>query len=189
TGLAIDELERLNRGVRKSIFKGKLHLSRTGVFGMSFGGTTAAEFCAVDRRCRAGINLDGLQIGALLDRPMERPFMFMQSEPGGTINRLFFDRSKNDAYYVTVKGTKHFNYSDFSLFSPDYQKAGILGTIDGGRMEKIVNDYVLAFFDKYLKGKPAPLLGGPSASYPEVDFRRIAAGRSRNRAANPYDTI
>ncbi|MGH9906685.1 MAG: hypothetical protein ACRD8U_14010 [Pyrinomonadaceae bacterium] len=77
----------------------------------------------------------------------------MQSEDARNINRLFFERAENDAYYVVVKGTKHFNYSDFSLFSPDYKKVGILGPIEGERMEKIVNDYVLTFFDKYLKGK------------------------------------
>lgn len=77
-----------------------------------------------------------------------------------------------NAYYVVVKGTRHFNYSDFSLFSPEYQKTGILGPIEGERMERIISDYVLAFFDKYLKGKgkDTPLLRGPSTSYPEVEF-------------------
>jgi len=69
---------------------------------------------------------------------MERPFMFMQSEDAGNINRLFFERARNPAYYVTVKGSKHFNYSDFSLLSPDYKKAGLLGPIEGKRMERII---------------------------------------------------
>jgi predicted dienelactone hydrolase len=170
TRFVLDTLEKMNSGARKSMFSGKLDLKRIGIFGMSFGGSTAGQVCAVDKRCRAGINLDGLQSGDLIDRPMERPFMFMQSEAGRNINRLFFDRAQNDAYYVVVKGTKHFNYSDFSLFSPDYQKAGILGSIDGARMERITSDYVLAFFDKYLRGKDSPLLKGPAAEYPEVEF-------------------
>ncbi len=170
-GFVLDELEKMNSGKRKSTFAKKLNLKRIGIFGMSFGGATAGQVCAVDKRCRAGINLDGLQSGDLINRPMERPFMFMQSEDAGNINRLFFDRAKNDAYYVIVKGTKHFNYSDFSLFSPDYKKAGILGSIDGARMEGIISDYVLAFFDKYLKGKDAPLLKGPPAHYSEVEFK------------------
>ncbi len=166
----LDEVEKMNSGKRQSIFARKLDLKRIGIFGMSFGGATAGQVCVVDKRCRAGINLDGLQSGDLIDRPMERPFMFMQSEAAGNINRLFFERAKNDAYYVVVKGTKHFNYSDFSLFSPDYQKAGILGSIDGTRMESVMNAYVLAFFNKYLKGKDTPLLKEPSANYPEVEF-------------------
>ncbi len=166
----LDELEKMNSGKRKSIFARTLDLKRIGIFGMSFGGATAGQVCAVDKRCKAGINLDGLQSGELIDHPMERPFMFMQSEGAGNINRLFFERAKNDAYYVVVKGTKHFNYSDFSMFSPDYQKAGLLGPIDGARMEGIINSYVLAFFDKYLKGKETSLLKGPPSNYPEVEF-------------------
>ncbi|MGQ0640680.1 MAG: alpha/beta hydrolase family protein [Gemmatimonadaceae bacterium] len=153
TRFVLDELERLNAGTRSSIFAAMLDLKRVGVFGMSFGGATAGQVCAVDERCRAGVNLDGMQFGDLIERPMERPFMFMNSQDAGDLNRLFFERATDAAYYVTVKGSKHFNYSDFSLFSPDFQKAGILGPIDGERMERILSDYVLAFFDAYLKGR------------------------------------
>jgi hypothetical protein len=38
------------------------------------------------------------------------------------------------------------------------------------RMEGIMNSYVLAFFNKYLKDIDTPLLKGPSATYPEVEF-------------------
>jgi len=175
----LSELEKMKSNKPKNMFAGKLDLKRIGIFGMSFGGAAAGQVCAVDKRCRAGINLDGLQSGDLIDRPMERPFMFMQSEGAGNINRLFFERAKNDAYYVVVKGTKHFNYSDFSMFSPDYQKAGILGSIEGARMEGIMNGYVLAFFDRYLKGKDTPLLKGVPANYPEVEFN--SHGRQTKR--------
>ncbi|HEX9423835.1 MAG TPA: hypothetical protein VF899_11365 [Pyrinomonadaceae bacterium] len=77
TRFVLDTLEKMNSGARKSMFSGKLDLKRTGIFGMSFGGSTAGQVCAVDKRCRAGINLDGLQSGDLIDRPMERPFMFI----------------------------------------------------------------------------------------------------------------
>ncbi len=46
-------------------------------------------------------------------------------------------------------------------------------------METIINDYVLAFFDKYLKGKDATLLKGPPANYPEVEFK--SHGRQTTR--------
>lgn len=170
TRFVLDEMERMNAGTRPSIFAGQLDVKRVGVFGMSFGGATAGQVCAVDPRCGAGINLDGMQYGELIDHPMERPFMFMNSEDAGNINRLFFERAKNAAYYVTVKGSKHFNYSDFSLLSPEYKKAGLLGPIEGERMERIISDYVLAFFDTHLKGKDAGLLKKPPAHYPEVEF-------------------
>ncbi|MEK6322548.1 MAG: hypothetical protein AABN33_12805 [Acidobacteriota bacterium] len=45
-------------------------------------------------------------------------------------------------------------------------------------MERIINDYVLAFFDKHLKGKDATLLKGPPAHYAEIEFN----SRSRQTA-------
>jgi hypothetical protein len=47
---------------------------------------------------------------------------------------------------------------------------GLLGPIDAHRVHRIVNAYTLAFFDRHLKGKPAPLLDGPAAQYPEMHF-------------------
>ncbi|MGH7562095.1 MAG: alpha/beta hydrolase family protein [Gemmatimonadales bacterium] len=187
TRFVLDELERMHAGKRRSSFAGRLDLNRIGIFGMSFGGATAGQVCAVDSRCRAGINLDGLQSGEVIDRPMERPFLFMQSEAARNVNRLPFERAKNAAYYLTVKGSAHFNYSDFSLFSPDYRKAGVLGPIDGARMERIVNDFVLAFFDKYLKGKDAPLLDGPPPQYPEVEFEARAGSAKRNGEGTDFE--
>jgi hypothetical protein len=35
-------------------------------------------------------------------------------------------------------------------------------------MVKIINSYMLAFFDEYLKGERSPLLDGSSPNYPEV---------------------
>jgi hypothetical protein len=48
-------------------------------------------------------------------------------------------------------------------------------------MEKITNDYVLVFFDTYLKGKESPPLKGPAADYPEVEFK--SHGRQNKRHA------
>ena len=56
--------------------------------------------------------------------------------------------------------------------SPLYQMTGLLGPIEGYRMLDITQAYVLAFFDKYLKGKEAPLLDSPADNYTEVDFRK-----------------
>ena len=39
------------------------------------------------------------------------------------------------------------------------------------RLIYIKNDYTLAFFDFYLKGRDSALLRGEKKPYPEVDFR------------------
>jgi hypothetical protein len=38
-------------------------------------------------------------------------------------------------------------------------------------MVEIINTYVLAFFDKHLRGETVPLLDGPSPDYPDVEFQ------------------
>ena len=97
--------------------------------------------------------------------------MMMYSQTTGNCNDLIYDRGGNSLYRLNIKSTAHLNYSDFSLWSPLFKYTGFLGSIDGIRMEAIMNQYLLAFFDKYLKGIDSPLLNGPDPNYPEVDFR------------------
>jgi len=42
---------------------------------------------------------------------------------------------------------------------------------DGAYLARIMNEYILAFFDKHLRSMPAPLLDS-SPPYPEVLFMR-----------------
>lgn len=175
TRFVLDELERMNRGERQNPFTGRLDMERVGIFGMSLGGATAGQVCAIDSRCKAGINIDGLQRGDLLDNPPTQPFMFMSSEfyfdSNRGVNAPVYDRVRNNAYEIMVKGSAHLNFTDFYLISPLLKWAGAVGSIDGERMQQIVNAYTLAFFNKHLKGENAPLLNAPSPDYPEVRFR------------------
>jgi len=171
----IDKLEKMNK--EPGFFSGRLDLERIGVLGHSFGGVTAGQACLVDERCKAGINLDGLQLGDMLDRNLTRPFMFMHHDNVGALNKkpnkIFFERAESTAYMILIKGTRHLNFSDFSL--PGYKNLlglpeGSLGEIDGLRCLRIQNDYSRAFFDKHLGGLEAEILNGVSADYPEVDI-------------------
>jgi hypothetical protein len=49
-------------------------------------------------------------------------------------------------------------------------RLGIIGPINVRQAHRIVNAYLLAFFDRYLKGRTAALLDGPAERYPEVLF-------------------
>lgn len=169
TIFVLDELERLNN--ENSRFSGRLDLSRIGIFGMSFGGATAGQVCLVDSRCQAGVNLDGLQVGSYLeDVILDRPFMVMYSESNKGMNDFMLEKVTGSAYSATVAGAEHFNFTDFTIISPLFQMVGFLGPIDGRLMADITSAYVLAFFDKHLKGMDAPLLGGSTPDYPEVTF-------------------
>jgi len=170
----MDTLESLQAGEPDSIFVGKLDTAHLGVFGMSFGGVTAVHVCSLEPRCRAGISMDaGLPkdyAGRGVDSALEAPFMFMLNEGRAYTMRSALGAAENTAYGVIVRGTTHFNFTDLFLVSPVLRFTKAFGSIDGVRMIKIINDYTLAFFDKYLKGKTSPLLDGPSPDYPEVKF-------------------
>jgi hypothetical protein len=47
-------------------------------------------------------------------------------------------------------------------------RVGLSGPVGVQRAHQIINAYSLAFFDRHLKGRPAALLDGPAARYPEV---------------------
>jgi hypothetical protein len=179
TLFCLNTIGRLNQGEIRSPLTGRLDLERTGVFGHSFGGATAGQACILDRRFKAGVNMDGMQYGDVLDRSLTQPFMMMYSadwsimtnNAGETINDVIYNMACNEFYRVMIKNTGHFNYSDFSMISPLFKAVGFMGDIDGYRMETIMNRYLLAFFDKHLKGIESPLLNGQAPDLPEVDFR------------------
>jgi predicted dienelactone hydrolase len=168
----LDEIERMNAGATKSIFAKKLNAKRIGLMGMSFGGAAAGQVCVEDKRCRAGINLDGAQFGDVYASVLKRPFMFMASEgQDAGINREIYEAAaRADAYFLTVKGANHRNFSNLNLLSGIDRENRILGKIPAERMEKIMSGYVLAFFDKYLKNINSPKLKNGASAFSEVTF-------------------
>lgn len=172
----LDEVERMNAGKTKSIFAKKLDAKKIGLMGMSFGGAAAGQVCVEDKRCRAGINLDGAQFGDVYASGLKRPFMFMASEgQDAGINRDIYEAARTDAYFLTVKGAAHRNFSNLNLLSGIDRENAILGKIPGERMENIMSSYVLAFFNKYLKNIDSPKLKNGPSEFPEVSFIGKAA--------------
>lgn len=164
----MDELEGINKG--KGIFSRRLDLSRLGVFGVSFGGAASTQVCVREKRCKAAISMDCPQFGDLIDHEISQPIMFMSSDQYKGKNDIFFKLKNNPLYMVLVKNTTHQNFSDISIWGGLF-KIQLLGKIDGERFLQILNTYILAFFDKHLKGKDSSLLKDPSPHYPEVDIK------------------
>ena len=172
----IDELEKMN--LSGKLFKGKLDLNRIGIMGYSKGGAAAGQVCLTEKRCKAGINLSGFMFGDIAEKPLKVPFMVIEGiEPWCKdclpINDLLFHTSKSSIYMVQIDGATHASFVDVPAWKKYVSEKfkGILGSIDGRRVLKINNDYVLQFFNKHLKGIPAPLLDGPCKEYPEVKFK------------------
>jgi hypothetical protein len=166
---AIDDGTSRDQGLPTALMAHRLDRERLGVFGMSFGGSAAGEFCVRDDRCVAVLNLDGRQHGQAETTPLDVPVLYFVRE-GNTLNDAVYGRSTSDRFRVEIAGARHWNFSDASLVAPFLTVEGLLGRIDGSRMEAVLNVYTLAFFDRYLRDGRWPLLfsAPSSAGFPEV---------------------
>lgn len=179
----LNELEHLNASDPQSLLTGHLDLNRVGIFGHSLGGATAAEAMLLDSRFKAGIEMDGTLLGDAVKDGLQQPFMLINSDLVSLDPRRqsFYEKLKNDAYNLTIKGTQHLSYTDLPLLFPLVEtyyspqlaaelKNANFGLINAKRGAKIIDDYTLAFFDKYLNSQNSPLLNAPNPNYPEVQF-------------------
>jgi predicted dienelactone hydrolase len=179
----MDRLAKMNTD-QISPFYLRLDLEHIGLWGHSFGGASALAVCQQDARCKAGVDMDGTPMSGEAQAPVPRPFMFMTEDYGQgcdknceAIRQVYQHIQPGEAYLISIEGTRHFNFSDLPyrqlpVFRHVFTLAGFAGTIQPDRGLQVVNDYLTAFFDQYLKGTQEGLLRGPSANYPEVRIER-----------------
>ena len=192
-------LDRLPEIAQSKLFKDTFNLTQIGIFGHSFGGAAAAQACAIDPRLKAGMNMDGLLFGSVAQQGAAQPFLFMNSDyPRPTIAELQSPHSskqraqqtdawgyaqrdrwfqQHGGYNLTLTGSAHMNFSDYPLRSRFANGGGKIGS---QRAMAIVNAYTVAFFERELRGQPAPLLdriipdrqhpASTSSPFPEVIF-------------------
>ena len=93
----------------------------------------------------------------------------MSGEPGFAAdpNRAgFWHRLRGPHYAVDFEGAQHFAFSDLVFFAPGLTRAnpsagvdGLVGNVDGSATLAAERAYLVAFFDRFLRGKQEPLLG------------------------------
>jgi predicted dienelactone hydrolase len=181
----LDRLERLNASDASGKFTGRLDMTRVGVFGHSFGGATAAQFCSQDSRCKAGIDVDGSLHGSVIQTGVRKPFMFLLSDHGDFSSdaetrqiwadiQSVYDRLPADGRLrIAIRGANHFTFSDDGALLKSHVVRGVLRVlgvlgIDGRRQLAVTAYCVRSFFDAYLKGAGAPPLKISSPLYPEI---------------------
>lgn len=161
-----------------SFFQGRLDMERMGICGWSMGGVSAAQMCNDESRMRAGINFDGTINGIIAKNGVRKPFMLMKSEkelpevPGDEFKKMieviqrdegeFIARSKQ-LFRVTIKGSKHTNFSDYPLYD-DAAK----GEIDTKLCHEIIVALTLDFFDRYVLSRTGVELEKRASRYPMV---------------------
>ena len=127
------------------------------------GGVTAGQFCSEDRRCRAGLNLDGIpQYGTMIDHSLGRPFLMVYSaRPGRTgASDAIYRRGASPYIRVDVRDTLHLDFSDMVLWGGPLRERPILGKLAPERIVEITRAIVRGFFDQELLGRKLEAAGG-----------------------------
>jgi dienelactone hydrolase len=177
----LDELARLNADDPDGLLTGRIDLDHVGIFGFSLGGAVAAQACWLDRRFKAGVDMDGL-LAAESERDGPRvPFLFLLEEAAGPIHgdansaerrEMEFDKrqvsrmrqlAKSDAYVKRLDGMGHSNFTDRPFYAP---WPGPVHTYGERLLERIrfwpsrrraekaariISRHLLKFFDEHLQ--------------------------------------
>jgi predicted dienelactone hydrolase len=171
-----------NLDIRGSFF-GAFDLSRVGVYGHSTGGGAAIEFCGREPGCKAVLGLDPFMRPVstdVLENGLSQPafFMFSQVWADDSDSRNyqlffpFYEKSKHPIGVISIDGTRHYDFTDLPMLSPIAPQLGLKGAINGKQMVRIMNAYLLAFFDQTLRGGVSNLFESPSSEFPEVKIIR-----------------
>jgi hypothetical protein len=153
-------------------------------------GLSLARAAWIDHRFKAVLNMDW---GESLPEAIEPPYFFIgQSEPPSPEGvssvsvakrremdfnwRQFMQLrllvSKRGGYWLLLPGSRHTNFSDTPFASP--QLFGLWSRrLDPIKAARVISTYMVAFFDKYLKGIPQPQLEGNTGDDPEVRFEHL----------------
>ena len=130
------------------------------------GGVAGAQFCVEDRRCKAGLNLDGIpQYGTMIDTKMPAPFMMVYSgRPGRAgASDIIYKRSASKYYRVDVKDTMHLDFTDMNFWGGPLRQRGAYGKIDPARAALVTRTIVREFFAQEILKQPSAFISGKVA--------------------------
>jgi dienelactone hydrolase len=169
-------LDRVPKSGPGSQLATRLDLTRMGVAGHSMGGVMAGQFCVEDRRCKAGLNLDGIpQYGTMIDTPMPVAFMMVYSgRPGRAgASDLIYRRAASKYYRADVADTLHVDFSEMNFWGGPLRQRGAFGKISPERAAEVTRRLVREFFSQELLGQKSLLLSGNSQPLAGVTVREL----------------
>lgn len=67
-------------------------------------------------------------------------------------NEILQKLLENKGKLILMENAAHFNYTDLQLYTSLLQYAGITGSTNGRQFARIINQYILDFFDEHLRG-------------------------------------
>jgi dienelactone hydrolase len=152
-------LPRIDRG---GLLRGRLDLTRIGMFGFSIGGATTDEAMRALPQIRAGVNLDGSLYGRSLNKPLRRPFLFLardghsaSTDPSWQQGWAMLRGWRRD---IRLIGAGHGDFTDLAgliqQFTPAFtDPSGYYGPIPADRATVAARQVLTAFFGHFLLGK------------------------------------
>jgi len=157
-----------------SPFYNHIQVGKVAYAGHSFGGATAVQACATDRRCAAAVDVDGAFFGAPVTRTgLNRPLLIIASQGSCVAGRCSRSAADHDELadardvlqhstgvrdVVEVQGAKHTNFTDLGVWyyaEPirfALQATGVFGQIDGELALRSELNCIAAFLDTQLRG-------------------------------------
>jgi dienelactone hydrolase len=138
------------RDQRRRLVTNRLDLSRVGYLGAPFGGSVVVQALLEEPRIKAGVAEDG------------KPFAVSDAQLAGWGLTLLEAPSR-----ITSPG--RCRCSDASAFrsttcTSAHEPRVVFGFVSDRAPTRIINDYTLAFFERYLNGIDAPLVDGATPS-------------------------
>jgi hypothetical protein len=182
----IDQVTSVNvAGKNTAPFSGRVDLSNIAAWGHSFGGRAAPRACQLDSRIKACLNADGLGTEGPIfryegARLPAQPFLWMDvfheaptdeqlaqyqmtrkdwdkdHQTQLKANEQELQECRGGSYHVSINLPEidHFSFTDKPLIESD-KKEDIDNAV---RALEAIEEYTIAFFDRYLKQKNSQLL-------------------------------
>ena len=158
---ALDQVAKLNANDPEGRFTGRLDVENVGFFGHSTGGGGIVYACAVDERCTAVFGQDAWVepvIDEVLAEGFTQPLLLVNSaswRDGKNVpsQRQLYEAGQSAGYFLSIDGTQHYDFVAIPTFSPLAPILGVKGPLPAQRVMEINSAYLVAFFDKHLRGK------------------------------------
>lgn len=151
-----DIVDHIDSWNTSGFLKAKLDTDKIGVFGHSRGGGAAGETLLTDKRIKAGVNIDGVQWGRIVETSFEDPFLFISAdwpEDKEDLNsHAYINKSRSVFYEARILSTGHSSFMDIPFMIP-LEALSEAGDIEPETGIEISSKLITAFFDRYLKNK------------------------------------
>lgn len=151
---------------KQSRFFSRLDLSRLALIGHSLGGVAALRTALLGRLSPAAIVALDVPYMRLKDdasSQLDVPLLCLYAEktplPAGGVARTSgvnrYLSCSPDSLELTMRGAAHMNFADMNFLPRVLRFTPLLGSIDGGRADRLLSESVSRFLDTTLRGAPS----------------------------------